>query len=220
MTYPTPYGYDIDEIDAPKFLSRGEYELTGTKGADVYWPMKEDTTLISGLFGTSGLGAVQHFCLPYDDISGMSGCIGVNIRKMRPISDTGNTRNTNLGNRACAIMHEGYMTMLYAYGLLDGTIVTLRYGDAIAPCTSGFRPFQELNQTDFYGLASVASGEFAAVPAATGHALITGTTAAYNVLNTGARQVKLGWYADVASDQTGTFKRVKIMPNSIYGVHK
>ena len=184
----TPYGYDIDEIDAPKYMSRGEWQLTGTKDAQAFWPMKEDPTLTSGLFGTSGLYAVEHWCLPYDDVTGLSGCIGVNIRKLSKISETGNTRNQNLGLRQLAILHEGYVYMRYMYGLLDGTNITLKYGQAIAPCASGFRAFEELN----------ISGGF---------------------LDSGARQVKLGWYADVTSDATGFFKRVKIMPNSIYGVH-
>lgn len=197
MSSNVPYGYDIDEIDAPKYMSRGEWSLTGTKDALAYWPMKADPTLTSGLFGTSGLYDVTQWCLPYDNISGLSGCIGVNIRKISKISETGNTRNQNLGNRSLAILHEGYIFMSYESGTLDGALVTLRYGDAIAPCTSGFRVYQELNITGISGIDTPLTQGFV----------------------TGDRQVKLGWYADVPSNLTGVYRRVKIMPNRIYGVH-
>ena len=219
MSSGTPYGYDIDELDAPKFLSRGEWNLTGTEEIDAWQPLKSNTTLSSGLFGVSGLYEVYQWATAYDDVSGISGCIGVNIRKLSKATDTG-LRNQNIGLRKMAVLHEGYAIMEYIAGTLDGTVITLKYGDAIAPCTSGFRCYQELNFGSIIGFSVVASGEFAAVPVATGHALITGTTATYNVLHTGYRQVKLGWFADVVSDQTGARHRVKIMPQSIYGTTK
>ena len=197
MSSGTPYGYDVDELDAPKFLSRGEWNLTGTEEVDAWQPLKSNTTLSSGLFGVSGLYEVYQWATKYDDISGISGCIGVNIRKLSKATATG-LRNQNIGLRKMAVLHEGYAIMEYIAGTLDGTVITLKYGDVIAPCTSGFRCFQELNQQ-----------EGAAVPTATGVFLTTGT-----------RQCKLGWFADVVSDQTGARHRVKIMPNSIYGTTK
>lgn len=219
MSSGTPYGYDIDEIDAPKFMSRGEWNITGTKDCDAWMPLKANTTLASGLFGVSGLYSVTQYAEPYDDISGLSGCIGVNIRKMSLETNTG-LRNQNIGLRKIAVIHEGYVIMEYIAGTLDGTVITLKYGDVIAPCTSGFRCYEELNYGSIIGFSSVTSGEFSAIPIATGHALITGSTATYNVLTTGYRQVKLGWFADVVSDATGYRHRVKIMPNSIYGTTK
>jgi hypothetical protein len=200
MSSGTPYGYDIDELDAPKFLSRGEWNLTGTEEIDAWQPLKSSTTLSSGLFGQSGLYEVYQWATKYDDISGISGCIGVNIRKLSKATDTG-LRNQNIGLRKMAVLHEGYCIMEYIAGTLDGTVITLKYGDVIAPATSGFRCFQELN--------------FTLISGAIGTATLSGT-----FLHTGTRQCKLGWFADVVSDQTGARHRVKIMPNSIYGTTK
>lgn len=192
----TPYGYDVDEIDAPKFMSRGEWSLTGTKDADAYWPLKPNTTLSSGSFGLSGNYEVEQWCEPYDDTSGISGCIGVNIRKISKISETGNKKNQNLGLRKLAVLHEGYVYMYYQSGTLDGTPITMKYGDWIAPCPSGFRTYEELNIT---GISGSQGSNFV------------------QAYMTGYRQCQLGWYADVVSSATGTRKRVKIMPQSIYG---
>lgn len=192
-----PYGYDIAEVDAPKYMSRGEWDISGTYQIDAWMPLKHVGALTSGLRGVSGTRIVRQWCAPYDDISGLSGCIGVNIRKIFESTNTG-LRNQNIGLRKMAILHEGYVFMKYVYGLLDGTVVTLKYGDVLAPTISGFRVYEELNVV-----------EGAGVPVSTGVFLTTGT-----------RQVKLGWYADVVSDATGTRKRIKLIPNSIYGTTK
>jgi hypothetical protein len=221
MSSGTPYGYDIDEIDAPKFMSRGEWNLTGTKSCDAWMPLKPNTTLSSGLYGVSGLFEVYQWAEPYDDISGLSGCIGVNIRKLSKATDTG-LRNQNIGLRKMAVLHEGYCIMEYMSGTLDGTVITLKYGDAIAPTWSGFRAYEEINYDTIYAFSAAPTVETGAkVPAGTG-VFISGIspTSAYNVLNTGIRQVKLGWFADVVSNKTGARHRVKICPNSIYGTTK
>ncbi len=221
MPQSTAYGYDVDEIDAPKYLSHGEWTITGTKSIDAWMPLKPNVTLASGLFGSSGLYAVDQYAEPYDNQSGLSGCIGVNIRKIHTQTNTG-LRNANLGLRKMAVLHEGYCMMSYESGTLDGTVITLKYGDAIAPTISGFRAYEELNTSTFYAFSAAPTLETgAAVPTATG-VFISGisATAAYTALNTGYRQCKLGWFADVASNMTGYWHRVKIMPNSIYGTTK
>jgi hypothetical protein len=190
----TPYGYDIDELDAPKFVSRGEWDISGTYEIEAYTPLKAVANLTSGMFG-SGAYEVRQWAQPYDDISGTSGCIGITLRRIRKSTQSGISYiNENIGRRKMAVMHEGYAFMRYESGTLDGTVVTLKYGDWIAPCTSGFRAFQEINIKN-----------------------VTGESDTEVVLTTGTRQVKLGWYADVQSNATGTRKRVKIMPNMIYG---
>lgn len=194
----TPYGYSVDEIDAPKFVSRGEWDITGTTEIEAYTPLKANATLSSGMFG-SGAYEVRQWAEPYDDISGISGCIGINLRRIRRSTQSGISYiNENIGRRKMAVLHEGYAFMRYQSGTLDGAVVTLKYGDWIAPCTSGFRVYQEIN----YGTAT---GE---------------GTNNRNVLHTGYRQVKLGWYADTQSNSTGSRKRVKIMPSMIYGKYK
>jgi len=191
MTYPTVYGWDVQEIDAPKYVSRSEWALTGNKDVEAYWPLKlTSTSLDSGAWGLSGIYRARQLCEGYNDISGMSGCVGVSIRKTELATNTG-LRNQNIVMRQIAVLHEGYCYMEYESGTLDGTPVTLRYGDLIAPCTSGFRAYEELN----YGDIALTGG----------------------VLTTGDRQTILGIFADVASDLTGTWKKVKIMPHNIYG---
>lgn len=193
VTFPTPYGYDVEQIDAPKYISRGEFDITGTKELEAYMPLQlSSTTLSSGAFGVSGLYRVQQMAVPYADNSGLSGCIGINTRKVRKSTDTG-LRNQNLMNRKLAILHEGYCYMLYQSGTLDGTVRTLRHGDLIAPCHSGFRVYEELN-----------------------HSAVNYTG---GIMTTGDRQCILGHYADVASSLTGTWKKVRIYPHQTFGAY-
>jgi len=190
---PTPYGFDRQQIDAPKYVSRNEWTLTGTETVNAYWPLKlSSTSLDSGTWGLSGIYRARQLCEPYDDISGMSGCIGVSIRKMSKITNTG-LRNQNIIRRQIAVLHKGPCYMEYKSGTLDGTPVTLRYGDLIAACSGGFRAFEELNYKD----ANYTGG----------------------YLHTGNRQTALGIYADVASNLTGTWKKVIVDPKNIYGAY-
>ncbi len=92
-------------------------------------------------------------------------------------------------------MHEGYVPMYYQSGTLDGTVLTMKYGDRIAPCISGFRTYEDVN------LIPVS-----VTPAATGY-----------TIGTGIQQCKLGWWADITSNLTGVRHRVKIMANHIVG---
>jgi hypothetical protein len=189
-------GYDIDNLEAPKFVSKGEWDITGTTQIEAYTPLKAAGSLTSGTFGVSGFYNVQNWAEPYDDISGISGCIGVTIRKLFVATNTGQAVvNINTRRRKTAVMHEGYLPMRYQSGTLDGTVITLKYGDVIAPCTSGFRVWEPLNQI-----------AVSVIPLGTGYAY-----------GTGVQQNKLGWYADVQSNATGTRKRVKILTRKIYG---
>jgi len=186
-------GYNVDQIEAPKYLSHGEWELTGTKRVEAYWPLKAVSGLATETWGVSGYYNTTQYCVPYDDISGISGSIGVSIRTVGTISETGTTTNQNLLQRKFAVMHEGYVPMYYQSGTLDGAVILMHYGYKIAPCTSGFRTYQELN-----ALAVVVPG------AATGH-----------TFGTGYQQCELGWYADVQSVATGYRYLVKINPRFV-----
>ncbi|NHJ40129.1 MAG: hypothetical protein FK731_08865 [Asgard group archaeon] len=147
------YGYDVDEIDSPRYVTRGEWELTGTKALEAYMPLKHGGALTSGTFGLSGIYAVSNWCLPYDDISGISGCIGVNLRKMVTQTNTGQLSEP-FTRRKTAIMHMGVVKMKYQSGTLDGTVVTLKWGDEIAPTISGFRA-RELILPTINGLTGI-----------------------------------------------------------------
>lgn len=190
-------GYNEQEIDAPKYVSRGEYDLTGTMSIHSNMPMKVNSTLTTGDYGVSGQYGTNQWALPYDDNSGISGCIGVNLRTVLSISDTGigYSTNQNIGLRKLLIMHEGYVPMYYQSGILTGVPQTMKYGDRIAPCISGFRTYEDVNLIPF-----------ALTPAGTGFAI-----------GTGIQQCNLGWWADVSSNLTGVRHRVKVMANHILG---
>ncbi len=57
-------GYNEQEIDAPKYVSRGEYDLTGTMSIHSNMPMKADPTLTTGDFGVSGQYETYQWALP------------------------------------------------------------------------------------------------------------------------------------------------------------
>ena len=177
-------GYNVDNIEAPKFISRGEWDITGTLAMEAYWPLRAVNTLESGAWGLSGIYDSMHWCKPYDDISGISGCIGASIRSIKTVASIGTattyagTINENVLQRKFAVMHEGYLPMYYQSGTLDGVPKTMTYGAKIAPCTSGFRTWEWIS-------ADV----------------------------TGIQQVELGWWADIPSIMTGERYRVKISPN-------
>ena len=194
-------GYNEIEIDAPKFVSRGEWDMTGNVSSHMLMPIKPVTTLTTGGFGVSGTYETYNWCLPYNDNSGISGCIGILLRTVKSVNDTGfgYSTNENIGLRKVLIMHEGYAPMYYQSGTLDGTPRKMKYGDLIAPCQSGFRTWEHIN--------------FTGVSGSQGFNLVT-------VLHTGYQQVKLGWWADVASQLTGNRFRVKVMPNTIFGSSK
>lgn len=133
-------GYDVDELDAPKFVSRGEWAISGTYELERYTPLKNGGDLTSGAFGVSGIYEVVQWALPYDDISGMSGCIGITLRDI--VKQTDESINKPFARRKMAVMHEGYTMMRYESGTLDGAVVTMKYGDKIAPTISGFRAWE------------------------------------------------------------------------------
>lgn len=213
---PTPYGYDVQQIDAPRYISRGEFDVTGTLELDAFTPLKlHSTSFDSGAFGVSGIYRVRQLAAAYNDISGMSGCIGVSIRKIRSSTNTG-LRNQNIIRRKMAVLHFGPTYMRYESGTLDGSPVTLRYGDKIAPCTSGFRAYQELNYTTITEVIGTGYADCAI----SGYVLTTGSKSdVAGVVTTGNRQTCLGYYADVASNLTGTWKKVVILPHNIYGAY-
>lgn len=190
-------GYNEMEIDAPKFVSRGEWDMTGNVSSHMLMPVKPVVTLTTGAFGVSGTYETYNWCLPYNDNSGISGCVGILLRNVKSVNDTGfgYSTNENIGLRKVLIMHEGYIPMYYQSGTLDGVPKTMKYGDRIAPCISGFRTWEDLNLLNI-SIIPLGSGA---------------------VYGTGLKQVELGWWADIASDLTGNRFRVKIMPNTING---
>lgn len=181
-------GYNVDNIEAPKFISRGEWDITGTIRVEAYWPLRAIKTLETGAWGLSGAYDYMQWCVPYDDISGVSGCIGASIRSLNTTASIGTattyagTINENVLQRKFAVMHEGYLPMYYMSGTLDGTPQLMTYGAKIAPCPSGFRTWEWLN------------------------ADITGSV----------QQVEFGWWADIPSQMTGERYRVKICPHFDY----
>jgi len=195
------HGYDVEVLEEPYHVSRGEWALTGTESCQAYNLLKRTETLVSGLWGASGVYAVWNFAQVYDDISGISGCIGVSLHKLRTDTDTGMTNiNQVFARRQLDVCHFGVVKLPYVSGTLDGTVVTLKWGDLLAPCQSGFRAFQEVNIL-----------------------AVTGEGDTEIVLNTGLRQCVLGHYMDVPSNQTGTTglarKKLFLYPSTIYGVH-
>jgi len=197
------HGYEIELLEEPYYVSRGEWALTGTEDCQAFDLLKRTSTLVSGLWGVSGVYYVWNFAQKYDDISGISGCIGVSLHKLRKDSDTGMTNiNQVFARRQIDVAHFGVVRLPYVSGTLDGTPVTLKFGDLIAPCISGFRAYQQLN----FGTAT---GE---------------GSNDRNVLHTGTRQCVLGHYMDTPSAQTGLTgvaqRKIFIYPSTIYGVHK
>ena len=88
------HGYEVEELEQPYLVSRGEWTLTGTDGCLAYTPLKRSTEISSGLWGTSGVYYTRQYATVYDDISGISGCIGVSITKMLKDTNTGMTNIT------------------------------------------------------------------------------------------------------------------------------
>ena len=196
------HGYEVEILEQPYYVSRGEWTLTGTANCQAYTPLKRADEIVSGLWGTSSVYYTRQYATVYDDISGISGCIGVSLTKMLKDSDTGMTNITQpMFRRQLDVVHFGVIRLPYVSGTLDGVPVTLKWGDRIAPCISGFRAFQEVNILPVTGLGDTET-----------------------VLNTGTRQQVLGIYMDTPSALTGTTgvanKRVFIQPSTIYGVHK
>ena len=192
-------GYNEQEIDAPKYVSRGEYDITGTRGIHSNMPMKVDPTLTTGGFGVSGQYETYQWALPYDDNSGLSGCIGINLRTVLSVNDTGfgYSTNQNIGLRKLLIMHEGYVPMYYQSGILTGSPQTMKYGDKIAPCISGFRTHE-----------IIGSVAVSVIPTGTGAAISSASK----------QQCVLGWWADITSTLTGVRYRVKVMPSHTLGL--
>jgi hypothetical protein len=196
------HGYDVELLEEPYYVSRGEWALTGTQSCQAYDLLKRTSTLVSGLWGASGVYAVWNFAEVYDDISGISGTIGCSLHKLRTDTDTGMTNiNQVFARRQIDVCHFGVVKLPYVSGTLDGTVLTLKWGDKLAPCQSGFRAFEEINVVE-----------------------VTGLSDAENVLCTGTRQCLLGHYMDTPSNITGTTgfarKKVFIYPSTLYGANE
>lgn len=197
-----PHGYDVELLEEPYYVSRGEWTLTGTESVRAYELLKRSTTITSGLWGSSGVYYTRNQATMYDDISGISGCIGASLSLVKKDSDTGMTNITQpMFRRQLDVVHFGVIKLAYVSGTLDGSVVTLKWGDLLAPSISGFRVYQEINTI-----------------------LVTGEGDSEVVLNTGTRQQVLATYMDTPSAITGTTgyarKKVFIHPQAIYGVHK
>lgn len=196
------HGYDVELLEEPYYVSRGENTLTGTESVRAYELLKRSTEITSGLWGTSGVYYTRNYVTMYNDISGVSGCIGASLSAVKKDSDTGMTNITQpMFRRQIDVVHFGVIKLAYVSGTLDGGVVTLKWGDLLAPCISGFRVFQEIN----------------VIP-------VSGLTDTDLVLNTGTRQQVLATYMDIPSAITGTTgqarKKVFLHPQTIYGVHK
>ena len=188
-------GYDVEGLEQPYFISRGQWTVSGNTTIDAFTLLKPTKVLVSGAFGISGIYYTRSLAEPYDDISGVSGAMGCTIRKIYADTETGNVVHP-IYRRSMGVCHEGYVRMRYESGTLDGAVVTLTYGDLISPCVSGFRVYEPYAlQTDADGSGFVTTG------------------------TAGIQQQILGWYADVASASTGTWKRIKLMPHGISGMH-
>jgi hypothetical protein len=193
----TPHGYDVYNIEQPYFISRGLWSLTGTESAPAFMLLKRTSTLSSGLWGVSGVHHVRLNAQVYDDISGITGCIGCTIEEILKDSDTGSTNiNKVFARRNMSVLHIGVVRIPQVSGTLDGTPVTLTWGDRVAPSISGFRAWEWVN-TD-----------------AAGSGFVT----------TGTAQQVLGLYMDRPSNMTGTsgaaWRRIFMCPEAVYGVHK
>lgn len=189
MTDSLDGAWQNPDIEFPKHISRGDYAVTGTAAYDTWSLMKSaDMSVESGSQGVSGIYETERYITGYDDISGISGCLGATLRKLEKADQTWPSGiGRPLTRRKIGIVHEGYIKLTYKSGTLDGTVRTLRYGDAIAPCShDGFRVYEDVN-------------------------VDTG------LLTTGERQCKLGWLAEPKADTTGEEYLVKLMPNHIYG---
>jgi hypothetical protein len=189
------HGYDVELLEEPYYVSRGEWALSGNASCQAYTLLKRTSALVSGLWGASGVYAIWNFAEPYDDISGISGCVGVSLHKLRTDTDTGMTNiNQVFARRQIDVCHFGIVKLPYVSGTLDGSVLTLNWGDLIAPCQSGFRAYEYISTIESGGIG------------------------------TGVQQCILGQYMDIASNQTGTTglarKKVFIYPSTIYGVHK
>lgn len=197
------HGYDVEVLEEPYHVSRGEWALSGNASCQAYTLLKRTASLVSGLWGSSGVYAIWNFAEVYDDISGISGCIGVSLHKLRTDTDTGMTNiNQVFARRQIDVCHFGVVKLPYVSGTLDGTVVTLKWGDLLAPSQSGFRAYQEINYTGVSGDTSNGIQAFV----------------------TGIRQCILGHYMDTPDNWTGTTgrarKKIFLYPASVYGVHK
>ena len=188
-------GYDVEVLEGPYHVSRGEWTLTGNESCQAYDLLKRTDTIVSGLWGVSGIYYTRNYAQYYDDISGISGCIGCSLTDLLADSATGmDNINRNMFRRQITVCHFGVVKLPYVSGLLDKSVVLLKWGDALAPCISGFRAYQEIN--------------------------VDGVTG----LTTGIRQCNFATYMDTPTDITGLTgaarRKVFIHPQTLYGVHK
>ena len=188
-------GYDVEVLEGPYHVSRGEWTLTGNESCQAYDILKRTDELSSGLWGASGVYNVRNYAQYYDDISGISGSIGVSLTDLLADSATGmDNINRNMFRRQITVCHFGVVKLPYVSGTLDKAVVTLKWGDALAPCISGFRAYQEINVDGLSGLT------------------------------TGVRQCNFATYMDTPTNITGLTgaarRKVFIHPQTFYGVHK
>lgn len=196
-------GYDVEVLEEPYHVSRGEWTLTGNQSCQAYDLLKRTDTIVSGLWGVSGVYYTRNYAEYYNDISGISGCIGCSLDDLLSDSATGMSNiNRNMFRRQITVCHFGIVKLPYVSGTLDGAVVTLKWGDALAPCISGFRVYEEINITGVSGNTSVDIQAFV----------------------TGIRQCNFATYFDVPCSTTGLTgdarRKVFMNPQTFYGVHK
>jgi len=175
------HGYEVESLEGPYFQSRGQFKITGNIQIDAFTLLKRETSIGSGTWGTSGVYDTYYELVAYNDISGISGCVGCNIEKKWGDWHTGQV-TFPMYRKQIGILHFGYVKLPYVSGTIDGTVVTLKWGDKLAPCISGFRAFEYLTVeggSPGTGTQQCELGTFADVPSS-----MTGTSGAarYRIL--------------------------------------
>jgi len=196
------HGFEVESLEGPYFVGRGQFTITGNITIDAFTLLKRETSIVSGLWGVSGVYRTQYKLTAYNDISGISGCVGCTIEKKWADDQTGGVQVFPMYRKQVGVLHFGFVKLPYVSGLIDNSVVVLKWGDKLAPCISGFRALEPLQSIAV--LTPAASAE------------TTGYT-----YGTGLQQCELGTYADLPSTMTGTSGaaryRILLNPKTIYG---
>ena len=193
------HGFEVESLEGPYFQSRGQFRITGNVTIDAFTLLKRETTIVSGTWGASGVYQTYYELSAYNDISGISGCVGCTIEKKWADDQTGGVRVAPMYRKQAGVLHFGFVKLPYVSGLIDNSVVTLKWGDKLAPCISGFRAYERQQE-----IAIIVAGD------------TTGAT-----YGTGLQQCELGTFADLPSTMTGTSGaaryRILLNPKTIYG---
>jgi len=176
------HGYEVESLEGPYFQSRGQFRITGNITIDAFTLLKRETAIASGLWGTSGVYGTYYDLVAYNDISGISGCVGCTIEKKWADDQTGGVRVAPMYRKQVGVLHFGFVKLPYVSGLIDNSVVTLKWGDKLAPCISGFRAYEYITVeggSPGTGLQQCLLGTYADLPST-----MTGTSGAakYRIL--------------------------------------